>query len=321
MSAVRRVMGIVFAMIAVVTASPAQEIGARGALVDVTVQPDTVAIGAPFTVRIRVRAAKAVAIRFPAPPDSADAIEAIDPRFIIDGAGTSSTIDRTAVYRFVAWDVGSRSARFAPVAITLDGVTQEFGVTVPAVLVQSVLPADTTERIPKDARAPSPEPSGLWRLWFLLAVLALGLAWYFWRRRTRPAVVMPRIDAFAEASAAFAALDALALPAAGEPARFVIASIDVMRAYLARRFPLAFESLTPTELDEALAIAQAPVDHTTLRELLARDAALRFARGTVSTEEAIAHGATARGVVGALQDAYLEQLRLEDLGPQRPKRR
>jgi hypothetical protein len=187
--------------------------------------------------------------------------------------------------------------------------------------VQSVLPADTTERIPKDARAPSPEPSGLWRLWFLLAVLALGLAWYFWRRRTRPAVVMPRIDAFAEASAAFAALDALALPAAGEPARFVIASIDVMRAYLARRFPLAFESLTPTELDEALAIAQAPVDHTTLRELLARDAALRFARGTVSTEEAIAHGATARGVVGALQDAYLEQLRLEDLGPQRPKRR
>ena len=309
------------AIVVCATASRAQDVSARGALVDVTVQPDTVKIGAPFTVRIRVRAAKAATVRFPAPPDSADAVEAVDPRFIEAGVGTSSTIDRTAVYRLVAWDVGARTARFAPVAVTLGGATQEFGVAVPSVIVQTVLPADTTERIPKELRVPSPEPSGLWRLWFILAVLAIGLAWYFWKRRPRPAPVTPQIDAFVTASAAFAALDALALPAAGESARFVIASVDVMRAYLARRFPVALESLTPTELDAALAAANAPVDRATLRELLLIDAALRFARGAVSTAEAIGLGNGARGFVRALQDAYEEQLRIDDRGPQRPKRR
>lgn len=325
MSTTRWWFGTVFACVVCSATSPkpatAQDVSARGALVDVTVQPDTVKIGAPFTVRIRVRAAKAATIRFPAPPDSADAVEAVDPRFLEEGTGTSSTIDRTAVYRLVAWDVGIRTSRFAPVAVTLGGATQEFSVSVPSVIVQTVLPADTTDRIPKDVRAPSPEPSGLWRLWFILSVLAIGLVWYFWKRRTRLAPLTPQVDAFVTASAAFAALAALALPAAGESARFVIASVDVMRAYLARRFPTALESLTPMELDAALAAAGAPVDDVKLRELLLIDAALRFARGTVSVDEAMALGASARGIVRALQNAYDEQLRIEDRGPQRPKRR
>jgi hypothetical protein len=209
--------------------------------------------------------------------------------------------------------------------VTLGGATQEFGVAVPPVIVQTVLPADTTERIAKDVRAPSPEPSGLWRLWFILLVLAIGLAWYFWKHRARPASVTPQIDAFVTASAAFAALDALALPAAGESARYVIASVDVMRAYLARRFPAALESLTPMELDAALpaagSAASAPVDRAKLRELLMVDGALRFARGTATVDEAMALGGDARRIVRALQDAYDEQLRIEDRGPQRPKRR
>ena len=113
MSAPRRWLGAMLAIVVCATASRAQDVSARGALVDVTVQPDTVKIGAPFTVRIRVRAAKAATVRFPAPPDSADAVEAVDPRFIEAGVGTSSTIDRTAVYRLVAWDVGARCAATA----------------------------------------------------------------------------------------------------------------------------------------------------------------------------------------------------------------
>ena len=123
------------------------------------------------------------------------------------------------------------------------------------------------------------------------------------------------------ATAAFAALDALALPEAGESARHVIASVDVMRAYLARRFPTAREALTPGELDAVLEAVDAPVDRGTLRELLRVDAALRFARGTVTVDEAVAQGAGARRVVQALQTAYEEQLRIDDRGPQRPKRR
>jgi hypothetical protein len=325
--ATRRWLRALLAIVGLAASAPAQaqDISVRGALVDVTVQPDTVKIGAPFTVRIRVRAAKGATVRFPSPPDSADAVEAVDPRFVEEGAGTSSTIDRTAVYRLVAWDIGMRTARFAPVAVTLGGATQEFSVVVPPIVVQTVLPADTTERIPKDVRAPSPEPSGLWRLWFILAVLAIGLAWYFWNHRSHPALVTPQIDAFVTASAAFAALDALALPAAGESARYVIASVDVMRAYLARRFPAALESLTPIELEAALAAdgsaVSAPVDRAKLRELLMVDGALRFARGTASVDEAMALGGVARGIVRALQDAYDEQLRIEDRGPQRPKRR
>lgn len=303
------------------TLASAQDVSARGALIDIAVHPDTVRIGEPFTVRIRVRAAKAAMIRFPAPPDSADAVEAIDPRFIEEGTGTSSTIDRTAVYRLVTWDVGMRTARFAPVTVMLGGATQEFGVVVPPVFVQTVLPADTTDRSPRDVRAPSPEPSGLWRLWFIFAVLGIGLLWYLWKGRGRRTPDAPQIDAFVTAAAAFAALDALGLPEAGESARHVIASVDVMRAYLARRFPTAREALTPGELDAVLEAVDAPVDRGTLRELLRVDAALRFARGTVTVDEAVAQGASARRVVQALQTAYEEQLRIDDRGPQRPKRR
>lgn len=319
----RRRAVVAFVVLSLLLARPAfaQDVGPRGALVDVSVSPDTVKIGAPFTVRLRVRAAKAATIRFPAPPDSGDAVEAVDPRFIEEGAGTSSTLDRTAVYRLVAWDVGLRAPRFAPVTVSLGGSAQEFTVSVPPVVVQTVLPADTAQRAPKDVRDPSPEPSGLWRLWFLLAVLAIGLAWYFAKRRKPVAKATPQVDAFISASKSFAALDALALPAAGESARCVIASVDIMRAYLARRFPGALASLTPTELDTALAEANAPVDRHMLRELLLIDAALRFARGTVSPAEAIALGAGARDIVRKLQDAHEEQLREEDRGPQRPKRR
>jgi hypothetical protein len=94
-----------------------------------------------------------------------------------------------------------------------------------------------------------------------------------------------------------------------------------LRSYLARRFPGAIESLTPTELDDVLAAVNAPVDRDALRELLLIDAALRFARAGVTADEAGALSSGARAIVRRVQDAYEEQLREEDRGPQRPKRR
>ena len=73
----------------------AQDPGPRGALVTVQAQPEVVTVGEPFTVRVRVRAPRIATIRFPAVPDSGDAIEAIDPRAIED-AGDTAVIDRSA---------------------------------------------------------------------------------------------------------------------------------------------------------------------------------------------------------------------------------
>jgi hypothetical protein len=115
----------------------------------------TVAVGEPFTVRVRVRAAAGAVIRFPVVPDSAGSVEAVDPRAIEDRS-TSTVFDQTATYRFIAWEPGRRD-------VPLGDVRWEHGRTVDTlavgrlrVEVTTLLPADTAEQVLAGARARSP---------------------------------------------------------------------------------------------------------------------------------------------------------------------
>jgi hypothetical protein len=293
----------------------------RAAIVSASIVPETVTVGQPFSVRIRVRAPKFATIRFPSVPDTADAIEAVDPRAIED-AGDDELIDRTAVYRLVAWDVGQRTPRFGNVTIDEGGTPQPYPVSLPAVTVRSLLPADSAARVPKDARAPIAPPGVLWKFLLLGAVLVALLAWYWHRRRKRRALrTPPRAEPFAEAASSFDALDALGLPGAGESGRHVIASVDVLRGYLSRRFPDLRESLTPREVGAVIGGSELPVLPDRVAAILERESSLRFARAGVTAEEAVALGRESRAIVHDIQQAHEARIRAMARRPQRERRR
>lgn len=321
----RRAAGAALALAVVMLARPqaarAQEPASRAGMLTVEIAPDTVAVGQPFVVRLRVRAPKSAVIKFPALPDSGDAIEAIDPR-VVEEAPSDAVLDQTAVYRVAAWNTGAHTARFGPVLVTIGANAASYAVSVPPVYVSSLLPADTTQYVPKDARDPFPVPSGLWRLVLVIAVILALATWYFLRRRrkaARPAA--PVLEAYVETSAAFRALETLALADAGESGRHVIAHVDVLRTYLARRFPGAPSSLTPAEMRVALATSDFPVLPDRVDALLTRDADIRYAHAEVTRHEAVALAAEARAIARDVQDAYEARQRAAERGPQRPARR
>lgn len=297
-----------------------QGAAARSAQVTATVSADTVGAGQPFVVQLRVRAPKSAIVKFPALPDSTDAIEPIDPLSIAD-TPDDAQLDRTASYRVAAWEVGRRVPHFAPIVVTVAGASMGYEVTVPGVFVLATLPADSTLQIARDARDPVSLPSGLWRLWVVLAIVG-GLSYaYVRQRRVRPPKVPAAPEAFVVASAEFRALEALGLADAGEHGRHLIAHTDVLRAYLARRFPEAVASLTVVELHRVLARGDFSVLPERLAALLDRDEDVRFAESAISRADAVMLAAEARAIVRDVETAHAERQRARERGPQRPVRR
>lgn len=275
----------------------------RAPLVSVRVSPEAPAIGEPITIELRVRAPVGTEVRFPGLPDSADAIEPLDPRALRD-ASTEDLLDRTAVYRMIAWDTGATTLRFGDITLSANGAHQAYRVTLPPIRVRSVLPADSTGRTPRPARAPLAIPGGWWRVWLALAVLAgLGaLVWRAWRRRHRgPA---PRDeDPARDAEAAFTHATALGLLEAGEPGRFALTYVGIMREYLAARFPQANLTRTSSEVAEALVGAEFPVLPERVLDLLLRAEPIAFARAPVSHQEAQAIATEAQRIVREVETA------------------
>ena len=85
------------------------------------VSPDTVLIGQPFNLFVKVHAPKGVRFEFPAGPDTAtqNGIRPIELR----GEKLVSMLADTAValYHLVAWDVGAQPLRFPDVRVTFEG--------------------------------------------------------------------------------------------------------------------------------------------------------------------------------------------------------
>lgn len=281
-------------------------------VIGVDIQPTTVAVGEPFTVRIRVRGPAGTVIRYPAAPDSADAVEALDPR-AIDDRSTNEGFDQTARYRFIAWEPGRRAVPLGSVQWERPRGLVPLAMAPVFIEVTTLLPQDSALLVPRQARAPLDPPPQWWR-WGLIAASVLAIAWMArlaWRRRQHG----PRPpDAFADAQADFDAVDAQDFVEAGEPGRAVLAYADVMRAYLTRRFPQAMDGLTTADFVQTLAAHELPILPETVEEVLAASDAIKFANAPVDAARVAEIARAARGVVRDVQVAYEARLAAAEKG-------
>lgn len=264
----------------------------------VIVRPDTVTVGQPFEVVVRVRSARGAQIAFPVGPDSAGGVEAVDPVAMRD-APDSAAAERLAVYRLVAWDTGTRAPGLGDVVVTLRGADRRVPLADVRVHVRSVLPADTTLHVPKPARdiVPAVRPWWHWLVAGLLALALVGLVvWWLLRRRRRAPASVSTVDALAYAEREFARVDALGLLDAGERGRYVALIVEIVRHYFGARIDGAQPSLTSVELLEFVQHHGAvPVDR--LARVLTEADLIKFARRPVTTERAREIGREARAIV------------------------
>jgi hypothetical protein len=271
----------------------AQQITVRAG---VSVSPDTVRVGDPFRVTIGVRAPRGATIEFPTATDSASAVQSLDPVSIRTTADTTA-LEQYADYRVAAWDIGSQALRFEEVVVRLGRLERKVSVAGRTVFVKSVLPEDSTKRVPKPQRALF--EFGLFPWWWLLvaaAIIGLGLLYWWWRRRRRRPPLALVVDPYERAEAEFTRIERLGLLDAGERGRYVALMTEVLRDYLAARYVEAALSNTSLELIRALH-GQRFVPHDRLLRLLAEVDLVKFARKPISTERARELGREARAIV------------------------
>ena len=263
----------------------------------VVVDHDTVTVGDVVRLTVRVRAPLGATVNFPTGLDSLAPVQALEPPVVSDGTD-SSVVDRIAVYRLSAWDVGRQPIRLGDVVVQSDDGDRRVALTLPVLFVRSVLPADSALRVPKPVRellavrAPIP-----WWWWALaaLAALLIGLGFWWWRRRRRRAAGATG-DPFADAEAAFVRIERLKLPEAGEPGRHAALMTDVVRRYLAGRHETASLSHTTGELLGAVrGIGTVPFDQ--LRRLLDEVDPVKFAAARVTAQRARELGELAKSIV------------------------
>jgi hypothetical protein len=259
------------------------------------VTPDTVLIAQPFNLFIKVLAPKGVRFEFPLGPDttSQNGLRPIELR----GEKVVAMLGDTAValYHLVAWDIGTQPLRIPDVRVTFQGQERRLPLGDATIFVKSVLPADTSLRIPKPARPLIALPVFNWMLWaaILAAAIALVLLWWIWRRyRNRP---KPPIDAYVRAQQEFALIEARKLLDKGEMEEYVAAMVDVVREYLAARVPGVRRSNTTSELLQAMRPREGV--EAELPPLLERTDLVKFARADVARDEAARNGALARVIV------------------------
>jgi hypothetical protein len=276
----------------------------RAPAVTARVTPEQPAIGEPITVELRVRAPAGSDVRFPVLPDTGTRIEPLDPRAMRD-ASTATYLDRTAVYRFIAWDTGRVTLSFGDVTVRRDGAEQRFPVSLAAIVVRSVLPVDTTLRVPRAARPPLDASSMRWRLWLALAVLAALLVWGWrrWRRRRASRAVVG-VDSAVRARERFAHIRTLDLIGAGEPGRHALAHVSILRHFLADRWPELPASMTAAELAERMPHANFPILPERVTQVVVRTEALAYARAAISASDAERIGIECASIVEDLEKVW-----------------
>lgn len=260
-----------------------------------TITPDTVVIGQPFNFFIKIHAPKGVRFEFPAGPDTAmqNGVRPIELR----GEKIVNVVADTAIglYHLVAWDVGVQPLRIPDVRITAEGQERIASLARASVFVKSILPADTTLRVPKPPRPLIVLPVFNWWPWIaLLAALILtAFGWWLWRRyRNRPQAT---IDPYVRAQREFARIEQKQLLESGRAAEYFAAMVDVVREYLAARVPGLRRSDTSTELLRTMQ----PRDgvEAELPAILERADLVKFARAGVSAAEARPVRDVARAIV------------------------
>jgi hypothetical protein len=273
----------------------AQQTGELAVQMGYRVSPDTVVIGQAFNLFIKVRAPAGVRFEFPDGPDTTtqNGIRPVELR----GEKLVTMLADTAValYHVTAWDIGVQPLRFPDVRITFAGQERRLPLGAASVFVKSVLPADTSLRVPKPARPVIVLPVFNWLLWLALlaAAIIVGLLWWAWRRyRNRPKAP---VDPYAHAQQEFARIEQRRLLEDGNYMEYYAGMVNVVREYLAARVPGVRRSNTSTELVRTMQ----PRDgvEAELPRLLERGDLVKFARVKVSLEEARDAGLALRAIV------------------------
>jgi hypothetical protein len=259
------------------------------------VSPDTVIIGQPFNLFVKVLAPQGVRFEFPAGPDTTtqNGVRPIELR----GEKIVSMLGDTAValYHLVAWDVGVQPLRMPDVRVTFGGEERRPPLGGASVFVKSVLPADTTLRVPKPPRPLIVLPVFNWWPWLALvaAIIAAVLLWWAWRRYSnRPQVP---VDPYVRAQREFDRIERMGLLEAGRSSEYLALIVDVAREYLAARVSGVRRSDTTSELLQAMQPREGV--EVELPRLLERADLVKFAQADVSKEEAREAGLALRAIV------------------------
>ncbi len=280
----------------------------------VRLTPDTVTVGQRFVAFIKVRAPVGSTIEFPTESDSAAKATATATQMIgtpaVQVTNDSLGVIGTAAYRLAAWDVDSQGLGIPDIVVKLNGKTGYVSLGSFHVFVQSLLPADTTKRIPKPPRKPIEIKKFDWRPWLALlaALIAAAILWRLWvwyRNRKRAP-----LDPYRAAQREFARIDAMGLVASGEGEKHAALMSDVMRDYLSARVSEVERSQTSSEL-----LASAPWTHSVakgLGELLWRTDLIKFAGIRVAPDEAEKLGAGAKAVVQSVETHLVEKEKEEE---------
>lgn len=270
----------------------------------VVVEPQTVTVGDPFRVIVRVRAPRGAVIEFPQAIDSGLKVESLDPVSVNPGTDTSA-VEQTATYRLAAWDIGRLPMHFADVVVRQGDEVRRLPFDASTTIeVTSVLPADSSQRVTKPPRAlfEFGPPWWLWLLVALVAVALIALLWWWRRRKTRPAERAP--DAYTLAQREFARVEALDLVGAGERGQFIALMVDVLRDYLAREITNAKSSLTTGELSSALR-GDRRVPLTRLMAVLHEADLVKFAGAATTAERASSLGSESKAVVEVVHQSVV----------------
>ncbi len=286
----------------VVLAQGGPSLPPSGVRLGIALGPEIAAVGEPVTMTVRVQVPAGARVTFPAAVDSTGSIEPLDPVLVRDSV-TGNVRAYTATYRFVAWETGRVVIPVAPLIIETGTRVQTLRLGDPVLTVRSVLPADSALHVPQPARDIIALPSARWAWWWLLlaaAVIAVGGGWWL-QRRSRTARAPDPAPATA-AETAFAALEALALPALGEAGRHAAAAAAILRTYLAAREPDVGLGLTTDELRVALREQTAVPEYRVIALLDAVDR-MQFAGGTIDPAMAAALAREAREIIAEVQRA------------------
>lgn len=268
----------------------------------VAIRPETVTVGDPFRLVVRVRAPRSAVVEFPTVMDSGGAVEALDPVVVQPSADTTA-IEQTATYRLAAWDVGRLPLVLADILVRDANGERRLPLRNLFVQVRSVLPADSSQRTPRPPRdvIEIPPPWWWWAV-LALAVVAVLLLLWSWVRRRRRLTTAQSVDPLMLAEESFDRIEALGLVAAGERARHAALVVEVVREYLARVVVHAPTSLTSAELLAAVREARG-VPANALAGLLVEVDLVKFARRPISADRAVAIAKDSRAMVRAIDSA------------------
>lgn len=279
----------------------------------VQVAPDSISVGDPFQLVVRLQVPAGARIRWPRLADStADVVMDGDVR-LADQDTRIGWQEWRAVYDLRAWNIGRVPIGLPPIVVHVDGSGDSVLVPLDATArVRSVLPGDTTLHVPKPARDLFPRVTPWWTQWWpalvTLAVLAAFLLWRSRRVRRRSSMV-PTIDPYREAIEGFVRLETLHLAAAGEAGRAAILALDIVRTYLERRLGADPSATSAELLVQIAADDRVPLDR--LVSLLAEVDALKFAARIISGSRAQELIDEARALVDEIERAEMARREAE----------